>query len=30
MPLDLETIAQLVMFVVAFAGMYLGFLSDSM
>lgn len=30
MPLDLETLAHVVMFVVAFAGMYLGFLSDSM
>jgi len=28
MPLDLETLVHLVMFVVAFGGMYLGFLSD--
>jgi len=30
MSFDIETIAQLVMFVVAFAGMYLGFVKDSM
>jgi len=28
--IDLETALQLIMFVVAFAGMYLGFLKDSM
>lgn len=30
MSFDIETLAQLVMFVVAFAGMYLGFVKDSM
>jgi len=30
MEIDLETGLQLVMFVVAFAGMYLGFIKDSM
>jgi len=29
MPFDIETFAQLVMFLVAFAGMYLGFVKDS-
>ena len=29
MSFDIETLAQLVMFVVAFAGMYLGFVKDS-
>lgn len=29
MAADLETLAQLVTFVIAFGGMYLGFLSDS-
>jgi hypothetical protein len=30
MALDIETLAQLIMFVVAFLGMYLGFVKDSM
>ncbi len=30
MSFDIETLAQLVMFVVAFLGMYLGFVKDSL
>jgi hypothetical protein len=30
MSFDIETIAQLIMFLVAFAGMYLAFVKDSM